>query len=326
MAALDVLLLVALLQQSQTTLEKPDVLIVVGVAGEPHYESQFKTWSRRWFDAAEQANASVIQIGESEQSEKTDAQQLTDAISRLAKTGNDPVWIVLIGHGSFDSRIAKFNLRGPDISAQELKESLDPIERAVVLFNCSSSSGPFINALSGPNRVIVTATRSGDEMNFARFGDGLSVAVTDPSADLDKDGQISVLEMFLSASNRTQQFYREQSRLATEHALLDDNGDSLGTPADWFRGVRAVRSAKDGATLDGTRAHQIHLLPSEREQKIPLELRVERDEIEREIATLRQEKTELSEDDYYGRLEVLMVKLARIYQQTEEDERHLGTD
>jgi hypothetical protein len=32
------------------------------------------------------------------------------------------------------------------------------------------------------------------------------------------------------------EFYEADGRLATEHALLDDNGDSLGTPADFFRG------------------------------------------------------------------------------------------
>ena len=44
-------------------------------------------------------------------------------------------------------------------------------------------------------------------------------------ADLDKDDQVSLLEAFLTASVRTAEFYEETSRLATEHALIDDNGD-----------------------------------------------------------------------------------------------------
>src|SRR5204863_7310884 len=57
--------------------------------------------------------------------------------------------------------------------------------------------------------------------------------------DRDRDGQIRLLEASLMASHHTAEFYKAESRLATEHALLDDNGDGLGTPADWFRGVRA---------------------------------------------------------------------------------------
>ena len=92
------------------------------------------------------------------------------------------------------------------------------------------------------NRVVVTATRSGDEQNFARFGQYLAEAIADPRADLDKDGQVSLLEAFLTASSRVDEYYRTRSQLATEHALLDDNGDRLGTPADWFRGVRATEA------------------------------------------------------------------------------------
>ena len=80
----------------------------------------------------------------------------------------------------------------------------------------------------------------------------------------------------LSASGRTSEFYRTRSRLATEHALLDDNGDRLGTPADWFRGVRATRRAKDGAPLDGIRAHQLHLILSDRERKLTAQVRQRR--------------------------------------------------
>ena len=88
-------------------------------------------------------------------------------------------------------------------------------------------------------------------MNFARLGQYLAEAIADPRADLDKDGQVSLLEAFVTGSSRVEEYYRTHSQLATEHALLDDNGDKLGTPASWFRGVRATQRAKDGATLDG---------------------------------------------------------------------------
>jgi len=219
----------------------------------------------------------------------------------------------MIGHGTFDGREAKFNLRGPDLSDAELAQWLSPSKRPIVVLNCGSGSGPFINRLSGQDRIVVTATKSGYELNFARFGQYLAESIGDERADLDKDGQVSLLEAFLMASSRVNEYYRNHSQLATEHALLDDNGDGLGTPADWFRGTRATRRAKDGAGLDGHRAHQIHLIKSDRERQMPPDLRRRRDQIELSIAALRDRREKLGEDAYYRQLEELMVELARVY-------------
>jgi hypothetical protein len=140
----------------------------------------------------------------------------------------------------------------------------------------------------------------------------LAGTIVDPQADLDKDGQTSLLEAFLMAAQRVTDFYQTEGRLATEHALLDDNGDGLGTPADWFRGVRAVKRAEGGATLDGMRAHQLHLLRSGPDQRLSPAQRARRDELEQAIATLRETKSKLAEDDYYAQLERLLVEMARL--------------
>ena len=135
-----------------------------------------------------------------------------------------------------------------------------------------------------------------------------------PDADLDKDGQTSLLEAYLLAASRVTEFYETEGRLATEHPLLDDNGDGLGTPPDWFRGVRAVKKAKDGATVDGLRAHQFVLVRSEQERKLSPAVRAKRDEIELAIGKLRERKSELPEPEYYQKLEPLLLDLARLYQ------------
>jgi hypothetical protein len=244
----------------------------------------------------------------------TDRDRLRATIAGRASRSAEPMWVVLIGHGTFDGKEAKFNLRGPDISDVELAKWLAPVQRPLVLIDCSSASAPFLNRLSGPNRIVITATRSGSEVNYARFGHYLAEAIGDQAADLDKDGQVSLLEAYLSASHRVGEYYRTRSQLASEHALLDDNGDRLGTPPEWFRGVRATRRAKDGAPPDGIRAHQVHLLPSDRELRIPAAIRRRRDEIERDVAALRDQKGKLGEDSYYRRLEPLLVELARLYQ------------
>jgi hypothetical protein len=296
--------------------EPPDrscVVIVVGAPGTPEYGAEFHRWAELWKSAATKGGAESITIGEGEPSGSADRETLQKTLAEKGTAGREPLWVVLIGHGTFDGREAKFNLRGPDVTSAELADWLKPVKRPLAILNCASASGPFLNALSAEGRVVVTATRSGDEQNYARLGQYLAEAIADPAADLDKDGQVSLLEAFLMAGGRTDEFYRSKARLATEHALIDDNGDRLGTPADWFRGVHATKKAKDGATPDGGRAHQFHLIRNDREQRMPPAIRDRRDQLERAAADLRAKKEQLPESDYYARLETIMVELARIY-------------
>ncbi len=289
------------------------MLIVVGASGSPDYAGQFSQWAELWQAAAAKAGAETILLGRSQEAGTTDRDRLQSILRERAATGREPLWIVLLGHGTFDGREAKFNLRGPDVNDAEFAQWLSSSKRPIVVLNCAAGSGPFINRLSGQGRIVVTASKSGYELNFARFGQYLAESIADERADLDKDGQVSLLEAFLMASSRVNEYYRNHSQLATEHALLDDNGDGLGTPADWFRGIRATRRAKDGAGLDGHRAHQIHLIKSDRERQMPADLRQRRDQIELTVALLRDQKEKLGEDAYYRQLEALMVELARLY-------------
>jgi hypothetical protein len=294
--------------------ERPTVFVVVGAAGEAAYRPQFDEWTKRWREAASAAGADFVAVGLDETNAVPDRQILETRLAGLVEESNAAVWLVFIGHGTFDGETPKFNLRGPDVSAMDLATWLQPWRRPVAIIQCASASGPFLAQLSHTNRVVITATQSGEELNFARFGAHLAESIADPTADLDKDGQTSLLEAFLVASRRVAEFYESEGRLATEHALLDDNGDRLGTPADWFEGVRAVRRAADGARPDGLRAHQFHLIRSERERQLPEGFRLSRDQLEWELETLRARKNELSLEVYFDQLERLLVRLARLYE------------
>jgi hypothetical protein len=292
------------------------VLVVVGAPGEEQFGKTFEQWTALWEKASREAGAKFVALGQGQTNAVTDLEQLRQTLEREPKDLSSELWLVLIGHGTFDGKEARFNLRGPDLSPGELEGWLKPFRRPLAIIDCASSSGPFLNKLSASQRVIVTATRSGYEQNYARFGQFVAEAITDPQADLDKDGQTSLLEAFLAASQRVAEFYDAEGRLATEHALLDDNGDRLGTPADWFRGIRAVKKAADGAALDGLRAHQFHLVRSEQERKLSPETRARRDELELGIARLRESKSQMTEDEYYQQLEKLLIEVARVYDQS----------
>jgi len=164
---------------------RQQVLVVVGADGTPEYGEMFREWSTRWERAAEQADASFATVGLDAISDTTDRDLLQRKLKEAtAVVTVEPLWLILIGHGTFDSRTSRFNLRGPDVTAKQLAEWTKPIQRPVVVINCASASGPFINALSGPNRIAVTSTKSGFQHNFSRFGNFMSAAITDPAADL----------------------------------------------------------------------------------------------------------------------------------------------
>ncbi len=302
--------------------DRPCVIVVVGAPGSSEYGADFRRWASLWRAAAAKASAEFLQIGAVTGGGPPDRERLRAALAEKGTAGLEPLWVVLIGHGTSDGREAKFNLRGPDVTDVELADWLKPIRRPLAIINGASASGPFLNRLSGEGRVVVTATRSGDEQNYARFGGQFAEAIADPRADLDKDGQVSLLEAFLTASSRVDEFYRTRSRLATEHALIDDNGDRLGTPPDWFRGVRATKRAKDDSEPDGIRSHQFHLVRNERERRMPAATRKRRDDLERSMADLRSKKDQVAEDDYYTELEVILVELARLYRDGASPEPH----
>jgi hypothetical protein len=300
-------------------------IIVTGAPGAEEYGADFARAAAAWEDAARGGGAEVIRIGPGGSEEgaggagsSADRDILAEAIRGRARGSKECLWIVLIGHGTFDGRAAKFNLRGPDFAAEELAEWLKPCDRPLAVIHCGSASGPFLNRLSGPGRAIVTATRSGDEINYARFGRCLGEAISSGDGDLDKDEQVSLLEAFLLAAARTAEFYEREARLATEHALIDDNGDGLGTPADWFRGTRAVRRAAGGAAADGLRSSQIVLVRRPVERAMPASVREERDRLEQALESLREEKAKLDPAAYYARLEPILLELARLYERFEK--------
>ena len=171
----------------------PTVIIVQGAAGEDSFGEQFTQWRTRWEKAGKKGGANVTAI--------VPQQGRDELIAALDAAGKQPgeLWLVLIGHGTYDGKTARFNLAGPDVSADELAAWL-PADKPVAVINCSSCSGPFISKLAVPGppaaanapgtpgaadlpamrtgrRVVITATKSGSEVNFARFGDHLSRAI-----------------------------------------------------------------------------------------------------------------------------------------------------
>ncbi|MFO0952798.1 MAG: hypothetical protein U0835_16940 [Isosphaeraceae bacterium] len=93
-------------------------------------------------------------------------------------------------------------------------------------------------------------------------------------------------------------FYKSKSRLSTEHALLDDNGDGLGTPptgsgASALETCPRRRGRRPPRAPDPPRA--------ERARRSVGRGPPARDRLEIRVAALRDQKSASPEDQYYAR-------------------------
>jgi hypothetical protein len=273
-----------------------EVLIVRGADGEEVYGKKFDAQVKAWQEACSkgQVKAAVIT-------------RLDDLKSRVASVKSS-LWIVMIGHGTFDGREAKFNLSGPDLSVAQLAEWLKPLPQEVVVVNTASASGAWVKPLSGSKRVIVSATKSAEEVFYTRFGEFMAKAIVGlPEADADQDRQVSLVEAFLYAAKQAAQFYETEERIATEHAIIEDNGDGVGTRSEVFEGVRP----KD-PKFDGARSLQLALVLNDDEMKLSDEVRTKRDALEAKVREQVARKSSIKEDEYYRELERLFREIAAL--------------
>jgi hypothetical protein len=283
--------------------------VVLGAVGEEPYGEAFRAWGLRWREAAKDFDLTMFDGTRDEEAGSAGVDR--DAILAWIAAADPRVrehWLIFIGHGTHDAKATRFNLKGPDLSATELGQALEGRPGKWVIIVCASASAPFLTAVAGPDRVVITATKSGSEDNYSRFGDFLSQSLGDPQVDMDHDQNVSVLELFLAASRRVEKHYAEKGLLATEQALIDDNGDGRGTPAAFYRGVRAVKAPAEGAPLDGAAARRCFLASSELAALSGDQKKIA--EIEEAIEGLRRKKGDMDVDAYYGELERLVLQLA----------------
>ena len=151
---------------------------------------------------------------------------------RKASTPDDAVWVIVLGHGHFDGRRSHLNIPGPDLSDQAFGRLFEGIKaKEQVFFITTSASGFFLKPLATPGRIAISATEADQEVNETLFPLALAdiLAAPPPEADRDKDGALSVFELYLAVVADVTRRYVEDELIPTEHAQLDDNGDGRGT-------------------------------------------------------------------------------------------------
>ena len=294
---------------AKSSLGQDRILLIQGAAGEKSYGESFSAAALRWSDLAAAAKIDFTHIKPGEQ-DASMKQRIQNWITSDETRNAGDIWILYLGHGTSNDSGAKLNLEGPDLSATELANWLSTFEGQLVFVHGGSASAPFLPQLSGPNRILITATRSGSEINYARFGEYFAAAISDSNSDLDLDGSVSLLEAFVAASNEVEIFYSEAGRLTSEHALLDDNGDGRGYEALAFDGLRPTSEDQDGRL-----ARQTALRESSPGSFLNAEQIKKRNQLERQLETLYSRKKDTLEEEYFTELEAILDQLAALYRE-----------
>lgn len=286
-------------------------LTVAGLGGEPDYELRFHAQATE-IDKLVKADAtakSTLLSGPA--ATKANVLAAINRIAGEAKT-DDSFILTLIGHGTFDGADYKINLPGPDVTATDLAAALQkmPAGRQMVV-NLTSASGAALAALQKTDRVVVSATKSGMEKNATVFPRYWVEALRDPAADADKNDVVTALEAFRFADKKTVAYYETQKRLATEHALLEDQGTG--------EGVRAPAPENGKGQIAG-RLPLIRIGAAQRASADPAKqsLLQKREEIEVSIDKLKYQKAALPAEQYKRQMQALLLELAKVQEEIDK--------
>lgn len=209
---------------------------------------------------------------------------------------SEPVFaLILTGHGNADNDSWRFNVSGPDLTSEDLIAALNtvPISRQLVVL-AASASGAVLDSMSQLGRVLVTATKSGGEINAIRFHQYLGEAMESDVADYDRNEILTIAEAYRFAEARTQEYFEQQNLLSSEHSRIrGENADDIAVAL-----LGSLRDAKDDPIVASLLDDRLNL--------------------EQTFKALRKRKSEMPVDEYYSELETLLLSIARLQQSIDE--------
>jgi hypothetical protein len=255
-------------------------LIVVGLAGDDEHDALFRrtagVW-RRWLTDSLGFPAEGVRVLFGERGDRElDAgpatrQAIADEVAAIRRS-LDPegrLWVFVLGHANESGGHAFLHLPGPDLRDDELGAPFRGIAcREQVFWLTTAASGWFLPALSARGRVVIAATAPDQEFNETEFPHALAdVSRRSPAElDADRDGKVSVWELFILTAQAVEERFAADRRVPTEHAQLDDDGDRLGVE----RPDAAQEKAGRRESRDGELAKKTFLrLRAERKTALP---------------------------------------------------------
>ena len=253
----------AVVAEDPPALPKSYALIVSGISGDKKHYDKFWECSTSLYKALRDKcgyrDDEIVFLFEekTKESKTVDGVSTRDGIRAAFATlaprlrAQDRLFLFWLGHAGRHGRGVRLNLRGPDIDVQQLGELLNTLPTTnVVCVVGTPLSGYVIKHASKPGRIVVTATDALPELSETTFPYHFVRGFYDSAADANKDGFLSILELFRYANRGVEKFFKENELLRTEHALLDDIGDGRGSrDPDPGKGPEGKRAAEEGFAL-----------------------------------------------------------------------------
>jgi hypothetical protein len=303
------LCLLALFTAVPAAAQTRHALLVFGAPGAEKYSAEHERWASSLVSTLRDRFAFpperiVVLSSSAPPDQRSTRENVARAIQALRSeaAADDLVLLLLVGHGTVDATSAKFNLPGPDLDDAEWAGLLKALPGRLVFINAASGSSPFLQRLAGPERIVITATDSPAQRFYTVFPERLVEALADPAVDRDKNGRVSVWEMFAATSAAVRQHYEQKAQLSTERPVLDDDGDG--------RGSEAEASGTDGA-LARTTYLDATAIANDGDPAIA-ELVAKQRRLEREAEELKLRKGSMPLDQWEAEFERLMIELARV--------------
>ncbi len=182
-------------------------------------------------DPVQEPDSEVIQSAK-----RATREELEKSVAELREKlqPEDALWVIVLGHSHYDSKHSWLNLPGPDIHQLDFgKLFADLKAREQVFFITTPTSGFYVKLLSAKGQVVITATEVDWETNETEFPHELARVLSAPPEakdfDIDQDGASTLFDLYVTVVRNLAQSYLDRELLATEHPLLDDNGDGRGT-------------------------------------------------------------------------------------------------
>ncbi len=229
-------------------------LIIVGLPGDDAHAERFDRLIeglRSWLTGATGFDPDQVSVlgGRGSKAVPATREAITGAV-RVLKQGlsaEDRVWVFWIGHANLDRGHAFLHLPGPDLRDDQFGALFRGFAcRESVFWMTSACSGWFLQDLAAPGRIVISATERDQEINETEFPMALAASVARPAAEVDsnKDGKISVLELFQKTVREVGARFGSDMRVPTEHGQLDDNGDGKGSEAPGADGADGPLAAR----------------------------------------------------------------------------------
>ena len=278
------------------------VIIVSGLGGEAEFQESFD-------EQAQQIQAAALSLGLDEgqvqllQGANASKENILSAITNLNTDSDDLLQLHIIGHGSFDGSEYKFNIPGSDITDGELANALNTESAKQMVAIMTSASGAAMESLQADNRLVITATRTGLQKNVSVFSRFWAEGADRSNVDLNKNEIVSIAELYDYTLERVTDYYESENLIASEASLIEgqDNID-----ADLFS------LARIGQLANTSVSGEVEVLLAERT------------EVEVKLSELSERRQSLTEDEYFGELQNLMLELGLLQQQIDRELEQSG--